>query len=71
MRRMGAERASGGSTHWRVPPPWLTSMFESAARGLSVLEVGSHSEAAKEMTRVARTLTGGPPVDALAREKAA
>jgi chromosome partitioning protein len=44
---------------------------ESAARGLSVLEVEPHSEAAKEITRLAHTLTGGPPVDALAREKAA
>jgi chromosome partitioning protein len=44
---------------------------ESAARGLSVIEVEPHSEAAKEITRLARTLTGGPPGDELAREKAA
>jgi hypothetical protein len=36
-----------------------------------VIEVEPHSEAAKEITRLARTLTGGPPVDELAREKAA
>ena len=44
---------------------------ESAARGLSVIEVDSHSEAAKETRLLARTLAGGPPVDKLAREQAA
>jgi chromosome partitioning protein len=43
---------------------------ESAARGLSVLEVDPHSEAAKEITRLARTLIDGPPLGQLARKVA-